>query len=375
VQRKLVKKEKAMRFFICFLILSCFLTACQSPKIIKSDKTNTLNKKKTKVAVALPVKIEKMKDIEKLKKGDIISLTPALKKWFNLFSANATYTEEEKKALRHWRKRNLIKNLKGVFLKTYPMLRIERNPNKSGLIIRFKVHREFECRVTSFDPEMEDKILSLPELKGEVLIEIKPDWNYRCIDGLFLESLVIKNKNNERIAKLNRPDMKIIPDSRLAFKIYEEGLKIQKQAEKLNEKGLKQEADKLYLKALTNYTTAMNTDKDIAPVWNHCAYFLITNKNPKFYKPKKGLKLALRALASIRKYSNGQLPDVLDTVAWGYFKNGNTPKAIVFQEQAVKLSPRDTGMKNSLKIFKKALEKSKLEKNKTGKKKENNVKQ
>jgi len=344
-----------MRFLVYLLFLSFFLSACQSPSPGPA-KTN-------EPAERILIKIERMEDIGNLEKGNLITFTPAMKKWLNLFSPDAAFTEDEKKVTTLKSTRSLLGKLRGVFLRDDPVLRIERDPDKSGLIIRFKLHRDFECHTSAIAPDIEDAVLESSDVKGSVLFSFKIDRFDRCIEGLLLESLTLKNNKGETIAKVSRKNINIKPDTRLAYQVYHEGLKLPE--------------DKMPLKAVGNFVTAIKCDKEASAIKNHLAWFLIDpeNKHLKHSRPKKGLELALSALKSARKYSNGYLPDILDTVAWAYFKIGNIEKAIETQEEALKFDSNNRAMLRTLETFKEALKNLNLKKDKTGKKKENNVEQ
>jgi thiol-disulfide isomerase/thioredoxin len=73
---------------------------------------------------------------------------------------------------------------------------------------------------------------------------------------------------------------------------------------------------------------------------------------------KNLVQLAVDAADKAVKLTDGKDPTVLDTLAYGYFRNGDTAKAIETEERALKLAPDKKHLKERLARFQKAQEKS-----------------
>jgi tetratricopeptide (TPR) repeat protein/tRNA A-37 threonylcarbamoyl transferase component Bud32 len=71
--------------------------------------------------------------------------------------------------------------------------------------------------------------------------------------------------------------------------------------------------------------------------WNEYADALLKVDWPDLRAPAKALALAGNAVAS----SQRQNPFFLDTLAWAYFRTGNTPKAVETEREALRLLPGD----------------------------------
>lgn len=78
---------------------------------------------------------------------------------------------------------------------------------------------------------------------------------------------------------------------------------------------------------------------------------LIRAPFPKLQNPRRALEVALRA----NELSQFRNPLVLDTLAWAYFRTGDTPSAIRTMEKAVSLLPPTAGSASYRKEFEEAL--------------------
>ena len=71
--------------------------------------------------------------------------------------------------------------------------------------------------------------------------------------------------------------------------------------------------------------------------WNEYADALLKVDWPDLRQPEQALALAQRAVAS----TNHTNPFILDTLAWAYFRNGDAPKAVQAERDALRLLPAD----------------------------------
>ncbi|HTR36695.1 MAG TPA: protein kinase [Bryobacteraceae bacterium] len=71
--------------------------------------------------------------------------------------------------------------------------------------------------------------------------------------------------------------------------------------------------------------------------WNEYADALLKVDWPDLVQPAKALQLALKAVSA----TNRKNPFFLDTLAWAYFRTGDTPKAAETERQALSLLPAD----------------------------------
>jgi serine/threonine protein kinase len=71
--------------------------------------------------------------------------------------------------------------------------------------------------------------------------------------------------------------------------------------------------------------------------WNEYADALLKVDWPDLVQPAKALGLALKAVSA----TNRKNPFFLDTLAWAYFRTGDTPKAAETERQAISLLPAD----------------------------------
>ena len=78
--------------------------------------------------------------------------------------------------------------------------------------------------------------------------------------------------------------------------------------------------------------------------WNDYANALMKSEIESLQQPAKALELALRATRATKE-SN---PTFLDTLAWAYFRNGDTPSAIRTERQALSLVPASNALGQGL---------------------------
>ena len=71
--------------------------------------------------------------------------------------------------------------------------------------------------------------------------------------------------------------------------------------------------------------------------WNEYADALLKVDWPDLLQPAKALGLAQSAVSSTHRTN----PFFLDTLAWAYFRTGNTPKAAETEREAIGLLPAD----------------------------------
>ena len=71
--------------------------------------------------------------------------------------------------------------------------------------------------------------------------------------------------------------------------------------------------------------------------WNEYANALLQSDWPDLRAPERALELAARAASS----SERKNPSILDTLAWAYFRNGDAPKAVDTEREALRLLPPD----------------------------------
>ena len=71
--------------------------------------------------------------------------------------------------------------------------------------------------------------------------------------------------------------------------------------------------------------------------WNEYADALLKAESPELRNPPKALQLAENAVSSTKRRN----PFFLDTLAWAYFRNGDSAKAVETEREALRLVPAD----------------------------------